>query len=128
MCMFGILKVVIPTINGWYSVQMTNSGLGEYIPIWLGIAGEIIVGLALIISLVVDKNLTNKIFRIIIQFASAAIIPMMLTAVYVHLQPNVPADVLPLKIKLPFIPVFMLLLALTNIYLIQRQIKNREKN
>lgn len=128
MFMFGILKVVIPTINGWYSVQMTNSGLGEYIPIWVGIAGEIIVGLALIISLVIDKNLTNKIFRIIIQFASAAIIPMMLTAVYVHLQPNVPADVLPLKIKPPFIPIFTLLLALTNIYLIQRQIKNREKN
>lgn len=80
MFMFGILKVVIPTINGWYSVQMTNSGLGEYIPIWVGIAGEIIVGLALIISLVIDKNLTNKIFRIIIQFASAAIIPMMLTS------------------------------------------------
>jgi hypothetical protein len=123
MFVFGILKVVIPTIAGWYSVQMTNSGLGEYIPIWIGFTGEIVVGLALIISLVIDKNLTNKIFKIIIQLASAAIIPMMVTAIYVHLQPAVPAEVLPLKIKPPFIPVFILLLALTNIYLIQRKIK-----
>ena len=56
---------------------------------------------------------------LIIQLASAAILPMMATAIYVHLQPNVPAEVLPLKIKSPFIPVFFLLLALTNIYLIQ---------
>jgi hypothetical protein len=125
--MFGILKVIIPTINGWYAVQMTNNGLGEYIPIWVGIAGEIIVGLALIISLVIDKNLTTKIFKIIVQLASVAIIPMMLTAIYVHLQPNVPAEVLPLKIKPPFIPIFILLLALANIYLIQRKIKDTTK-
>ena len=123
MFMFGILKVVIPTINGWYSVQMTNSGLGKYIPMWIGITGEIVVGLAFITSLAIDKNLTNKIVRIIIQLASATIIPMMATAIYVHLQPNVPAEVLPLKIKPPFIPVFFMLLALANIYLIQRQIK-----
>jgi|SRR6185437_9490317 len=128
MFMFGVLKVIVPTIGGWFTVQMTNSGLVEYIPIWVGIAGEIVVGLALIISLLIDKNLTDKKFKIIVQLASAAIIPMMLTAVYVHLQPNVPADVLPLKIKPPFIPIFMLLLALTNIYLIQRQIKYRTKN
>lgn len=124
MFMFGILKV-IPTINKWYSVQMTNSGLGKYIPMWMGITGEIIVGLALIISLVVDKNLTTKIFKITMQLASAAIIPMMATAIYVHLQPNVPAEVLPLKIKPPFIPIFFILLALTNIYLIKGQIKTR---
>jgi hypothetical protein len=79
----------------------------------------------MIISLLVDKNLTSKIIKIIIQLASAAIIPMMITAIYVHLQPAVPAAVLPLKIKPPFIPLFMLLLALTNIYLIQREAKNK---
>ena len=123
--MFGILKIVSPTINGWYAVQMTNSGLGEYIPMWIGITSEIVVGLVLIVSLVIDKNLKTKIFNIIIQVASAVIIPMMLTAIYVHLQPNVPADVLPLKIKTPYIPFSFMLLAMTNIYLIQRQIKDK---
>ena len=124
MFMFGILKVLSPTIHGWFTVQMTNSGLAAYMPIWVGIAGEIIVGSTLIVSLLIGKN-----FKIIILLASAAILPMMATAIYVHLQPNVPADVLPLKIKPPIIPVFILLLALTNIYLIQRNIKDKaEKN
>ena len=128
MFMFGILKVIIPTIGGWYSVQMTNSGLSEFIPIWIGIMGEIVVGLALIISLVIANNFTNKIINTIIQLASAAIVPMMLTAIYVHLQPAVPAEVLPLKIKPPYIPIFILLLALTNIYLIRRQTKHNTNN
>jgi len=34
----------------------------------------------------------------------------MLVAVYVHLQPGVPAEVLPLGIKPPAIPLFVLLL------------------
>ncbi|MDR3711195.1 MAG: hypothetical protein P4L51_00145 [Puia sp.] len=124
MFMFGILKVIIPTVNGWFTVQMTRSGLSEYIPIWTSITGEITVGLALIISLVMDEYLTNKTFKFIVQLASAAIIPMMVSAIYVHLQPAVPAEVLPLKIKPPFIPAFILLLALANIYLIRKQIKN----
>jgi predicted neutral ceramidase superfamily lipid hydrolase len=123
MFMFGILKVLIPMINGWYTVQMTNSGLGAYIPLWVGITGEIVVGSVLIFCLVMNHNFANKKFNIIIQLASAAILPMMATAIYVHLQPNVPAEVLPLKIKPPFIPVFFMLLALANIYLMQRKIK-----
>lgn len=124
MFLFGILKVLSPTIHGWFTVQMTNSGLAAYMPIWVGIAGEIIVGSVILFSLVIDKNLASKKFKLIIQLASTAIIPMMAIAIYVHLQPNVPADVLPLKIKPPFIPVFFTLLALTNIYLIQRKIKD----
>jgi hypothetical protein len=121
MFMFGILKVLIPTINGWYAVQMKNSGLGAYIPMWAGITGEIAVGSVLIFSLVMDKNFASKYFNIMIQLASAAILPMMATAIYVHLQPNVPAEVLPLKIKPPVIPVLFILLALANIYLMQRK-------
>jgi hypothetical protein len=47
--------------------------------------------------------------------ASAMLIFMMIVAVYVHLQPAVPAAVLPLKIKPPFIPAFVMLLAATNL-------------
>src|SRR6185503_14137685 len=118
MFLFGILKVLSPTIHGWFIVQMTNSGLAAYLPIWMGIAGEIVVGSALLLSLLIDKNLTSKNFKLIVLLASAAILPMMATAIYVHLQPNVPAAVLPLKIKPPFIPVLFMLFALTNIYLI----------
>lgn len=119
MFLFGILKVIIPTINGWYSVQMTKSGIGEFIPIWVGITGEIVVGLALIIGLL---TATNKNFKIVMQLTSAAIVAIMATAIYVHLQPNVPAEVLPLKIKPPVIPAFLMVLAFINIYLTQRKI------
>jgi len=121
MFLFGILKVLSPIINGWYAVQMKNSGVGAYMPMWAGIGGEIVVGSALLFSLVMDKNVAIKRFQIIIQLASAAILPMMATAIYVHLQPDVPADVLPLKIKPPILPVFFILLASTNIYLIRRR-------
>ncbi len=40
----------------------------------------------------------------------------MLVAFYVHLHLRVPASVLPLKIRPPFIPGFFLVLALVNIY------------
>lgn len=120
MFLFGILKVLSPTIHGWFTVQMTNSGLAAYTPVWAGIAGEIVVGSALLLSLVIDRNLANKNIRLIIGLVSAAILPMMATAIYVHLQPNVPAEVLPLKIKPPIIPAFFMLLALANIYLLQR--------
>ncbi|HLK27932.1 MAG TPA: hypothetical protein VKT28_05080 [Puia sp.] len=125
MFMFGILKVLVPTIHGWFAVQMTNSGISKYIPIWVGIAGEIVSGSALIVALFTAQKFSSRTIWLIIQGASATIIIMMLTAVYVHMQPNVPADVLPLKIKAPFIPIFMLSLALTNVYLIQRKIKNK---
>ena len=122
MFLFGILKVLSPTIYGWFTVQMTNSGLAAYVPLWIGIAGEIVVGTALLLSLLTDKNLAGKNSRRIVLLASAAILPMMATAIYVHLQPNVPAAVLPLKIKPPFIPVIFMLLALANMYLVQRKI------
>lgn len=76
---------------------------------------------AILFSLVMDRNVAIKRFQMIIQLASAAILPMMATAIYVHLQPDVPAEVLPLKIKPPFLPVFFIVLALTNIYLIRRR-------
>ena len=51
----------------------------------------------------------------------------MLTGVYVHLHPNVPANVLPLKIKPPYIPVFFLLIALSNTFLSIKQAKSKAK-
>jgi len=47
--------------------------------------------------------------------ASLSLIVMMCVATYVHLQPNVPASVLPLGIKPPVIPLSFLLLAAGNL-------------
>ncbi len=112
MFMFGVLKFVNP-FKVWYSVQVANSGLGE-ISYWMGITGEITVGVILLGSLVFRKKLSPSNFKLAIGGSSLIIIVMMSTGVWVHLQPAVPAEVLPLKIKPPYIPGFFLLLALTN--------------
>lgn len=122
MFMFGIVKFFNP-FKGWYSVQIMNSGMNEYL-YGPGIAGEISVGILFIGSLLFRERLSKKVFRLTIASASAIVIMMMVVAIRVHLHPNVPANVLPLKIKPPFIPGFFLLLAIADIFLIRRIGKN----
>ena len=56
-----------------------------------------------------------KSYNILTGLSFFIVVIMMLTGVYVHLHPNVPADVLPLKIKPPYIPIFFLLVAFSNL-------------
>lgn len=119
MFVFGVLKFFDP-FKGWYTVQINGSGLSNT-SYWLGIAGEIIAGSMLINTVVFRKRIPLKMFRPIITVASAMIVVMMMTGIYVHLHNNVPANVLPLKIKPPFIPGLFLLLALMTLVLVQKK-------
>lgn len=121
MFMFGVLKFVDP-FKGWYTVQVTNSGLGEF-SYWLGITGEIAVGLVFLLSVYLRNVLSVRLGSYTLMAVSGTVLVMMMTGIYVHLHPNVPADVLPLKIKPPYIPVFFMLLALWNGILAARQAK-----
>lgn len=114
MFMFGILKFVNP-FKGWYTVQVMNSGLGQ-ISYVMGIMGEIAVGVTLFFCLIYGQKISKKLYTFLTTISFLTITIMMLTGVYVHLHPNVPADVLPLKIKPPYIPAFFLMIALSNIY------------
>jgi hypothetical protein len=118
MFMFGILKFVNP-FRGWYSIQIMNSGMNEFL-YWPGIAGEISVGILLIGSVFFRERLSKKVVSLTIVLASAIVIIIMVAAIRVHLHPNVPSNVLPLKIKAPFIPGFFLLLAIAEIFLITK--------
>lgn len=113
MLMFGILKFADP-FKSWYAVQIAASGLGNTSYI-MGIAGEIAAGCLLIASLVFRYKM-----RIILPLASLVIIIMMLPGIYVHLHPDVPAGVLPLKIKPPYIPGGFLLLSVINMLLVRK--------
>ena len=116
--MFGILKFVTP-FKTWYEIQILKSGLSAT-NYWVGIGGKIFIGLLLLFAVIFWIKLSSRQLSFLIISSSTAIIVMMLTASYVHLQPNVPADVLPLKIKLPFIPLSFLFLAAINIILTLR--------
>lgn len=113
MFMFGILKFVNP-FKGWYTVQVSNSGLGE-LSYAMGIMGEIAVGITLFVCLIYGQRISMKSYNILTGLSFFIVVIMMLTGVYVHLHPNVPADVLPLKIKPPYIPIFFLLVAFSNL-------------
>lgn len=115
MFMFGILKFVNP-FKSWYSTQVANSGLGQVSYI-MGIMGEIVVGLTLFFCLIYELRMSRKLYTFLRFFSFCAIIIIMITGIYVHLHPNVPADVLPMKIKPPYIPLFFLLTALSNLIL-----------
>jgi predicted permease len=118
MLAFGCLKFTDP-FKTWYAIQVANSGLGNT-SYRMGIFGEIAVGFIFIAaSLPAKRRPLNQRKRAVL-FASTGVIVMMTAGIYVHLHPLVPAEVLPLKIKPPYIPGFFLALALTNIFLTLR--------
>lgn len=123
MFMFGVLKFVNP-FKSWYSTQIMKSELPfPNLSFWSGQIGEIIVGIVLICILLSGSKLKQNILNKIFSIANVSIIMMMLVAFYVHLHPNVPSEVLPLKISPPIIPGVFMLLAIANIYL---KVKNEK--
>jgi hypothetical protein len=99
--MFGLLKFFEP-LQTWFHIQIAKSGLPP-LCVPLGIAGEISIGLSLLLASSFRQRI-KRLFAPIVAFASAGLIVNMAVAIYVHLQPEVPANVLPLGIKDPFIP------------------------
>lgn len=109
--MFGFLKFFEP-FQTWFHTQIATSGLPTpAVP--LGIAAEISIGLSLLLASFAQR--TRNLATPILALASAGLIVNMAVAIYVHLQPEVPANVLPLGIKLPIIPLAFLLLAGLNL-------------
>jgi hypothetical protein len=118
MFMFGVLKFVDP-FKSWYTIQILQSGLGS-IAYVMGIASEIAIGATIILAFLLQKRITAKVLRLVLLGASLAIMVTMIVAIYVHLLPSVPSEVLPLKLKAPIIPAMFLALAIANMWLILR--------
>ena len=107
MLTFGLLKVVNPTIDGWFTVQIQQSHL-PHSAILMGKIGEIVTGLLFLLSRF--RPWQARWEERILLLACSSLFLEMLVAIYVHLQPGVPPEVLPLGIKPPVIPLFVLLL------------------
>lgn len=107
MLAFGLLKVVNPTIDGWFHVQIQQSHL-PHGAILMGKLGEITTGVLFVLPRL--RRWPSQWARRILLLACSSLFVEMLVAVYVHLQPEVPAEVLPLGIKPPIIPLFVVLL------------------
>ena len=107
MLTFGLLKVVNPTIDGWFTVQIQQSHL-PHSAIPIGKIGEIMTGLLFLLPRF--RAWPERGEDRILLLACSSLLLEMLVATYVHLQPGVPPEVLPLGIKPPVIPLFVLLL------------------
>ena len=107
MLTFGFLKFVSPTIDGWFHVQIQQSHL-PHAAILMGKIAEIVTGILFLLPRF--QPLPAKWASRILLLACSSLVAVMLVAVYVHLQPGVPSQVLPLGIKAPVIPLFVFLL------------------
>jgi hypothetical protein len=112
MFLFGLLKFFEP-FHTWFHLQIATSGLPP-LSIPLGIAAELFIGLSLLSASFFRQRL-KSLSAPILAVASAGLVMKMAVAIYVHLQPDVPARVLPLGIKPPFIPLAVALLAGLNL-------------
>ena len=118
MFMFGILKFFQP-IRGWFDIQIQESHL-PHEAILVGKLGEMVTG-SLFLLPWLWRSLTAKSRHQLLLIACSILVAQMGVAIYVHLQPQVPASVLPLGIKPPVIPFVVLLLGLLTAFAVWKE-------
>jgi hypothetical protein len=109
MFMFGFLIFFEP-FRGWFEIQIQASHL-PHESILAGKLGEMVTGCLFLLPWL-PGLLTARRRDQLLLLACLMLVTQMCVAIYVHLQPQVPASVLPLGIKPPVIPGVVLLLAL----------------
>ena len=120
MFMFGFLKFFQP-FTGWFDIQIQQSHL-PHEAILAGKVTEMLTGCLFLLPWF-WKSLTAKSKNQLLLIACLILFTQMGVAIYVHLQPGVPASVLPLGIKAPVIPIFVLLLGLLTAFDVWKQRK-----
>ncbi len=88
---------------------------------WAGQLGEIFAGLLLLMVMIGNKTLAAPIKDRAMQLSTLLTTAIMIVAVYVHLLPSVPAEVLPLQSKPPVMTLIILGLAWLNAFLYFRK-------
>jgi len=118
MFMFGFLKFFQP-FRGWFEIQIQQSHL-PHEAILAGKLMEMVTG-SLFLLPWLRRSLTAKNRNQLLLIACLILVAQMGTAIYVHLQPQVPASVLPLGIKAPVIPFVVLLLGLLTAFAVWKE-------
>lgn len=118
MFTFGFLKFFQP-FRGWFDIQIQQSHLPQE-SILAGKLMEMVVGCLFLLPWL-RRSLTAKSRDQFLLIACSIVVAQMGVAIYVHLQPQVPADVLPLGIKPPVIPAVVLLLGLLTAFAVWKE-------
>jgi len=120
MFTFGFLKFFQP-IRGWFDIQVQQSHL-PHEAILAGKLTEMLTGIFFLLPWL-RRSLSAKSKDQIMLIACFLLFGQMVVAIYVHLQPEVPASVLPLGIKPPVIPVTVLLLGLLTAFDVWKELR-----
>ncbi len=120
MFLFGFLKFFQP-FHGWFDIQIQQSHL-PHEAILAGKLTEMLTGVLFLLPWL-RRSLTAKSKDQILLIACFILFTQMGVAIYVHLQPGVPASVLPLGIKPPVIPAVVLLLGLLTAFAVWKQLR-----
>ena len=123
MFIFGFLKFFQP-IRGWFDIQIQQSHL-PHEAILAGKLTEMLTGILFLLPWI-RRSLSAKRKDQILLIACFLLFTQMVVAIYVHLQPGVPASVLPLGIKPPVIPVIVLLLGLLTAFDVWKQLRTEK--
>jgi hypothetical protein len=118
MFLFGFLKFFAP-FNGWFDTQIQQSHL-PHAAILAGKVSEMITGVLFLLPWVMKPSQAKSRDPLLL-LACLILLSQMVVAIYVHLQPGVPARVLPLGIKAPIIPATVLILDLITAFAILKQ-------
>jgi hypothetical protein len=81
---------------------------------------EVSVGLAMLFLTFKVHNISQGLRDIVFYLTNFTIIIMMIVAVYTHMDPNVPAAILPMEFKPPIMPISYILLVFINLYLYRK--------
>ncbi|MEH6451825.1 MAG: hypothetical protein V7782_02175 [Psychromonas sp.] len=118
---FLVMAVMVKFIDPFATMFATQIALSELpFPLlskWAGQSGEISAGIILLSVLILGKRITDKVSTQLFYFASLITTIIMFVAVYVHLLPSAPAEVLPLQSKPPVMTLIIILLVGINAYL-----------
>ncbi len=83
--------------------------------------GEAAIGLALLFLAFRGNSLSDGGRRSLFNLSHLAVVVTMIVAIYTHMHPDVPAGILPMEFKPPYLPIFYLLLVGVNSYLFKRK-------
>lgn len=86
---------------------------------------EIGIGLAMLFLAFKGSSLSDSLRNQVFYLGNLTIIIMMIVAVYTHLHPDVPADVLPMEFKPPVMPIAYIALVVLNLYLYRKANKGQ---
>jgi hypothetical protein len=123
MFTFGFLKFFQP-FRGWFDIQIQQSHL-PHEAILAGKLGEMVTGILFLLPWI-RRSLTAKRRGQLLLLACLILFTQMGVAIYVHLQPGVPASVLPFGIKPPVIPVVVILLGLLTAFSAWKELRGEK--